>query len=106
MDAVESILEKKVISGFAPHEAVPVPFSDQLKGQGVICTTPFQAEFEVAAALWEPRLFPICSPFLPAVTDIVRCAARLKLAEYIPGCKVLLSSPRTHGLLTQVLHPR
>lgn len=91
-DIVESILENKVTSGVVPHDVTPIPLATQHQPLGVICTTPFVAEFEVASALWEPRLFPICSTALPAVAEIVRYAVRIRIDQFaIPGCEYRLT---------------
>lgn len=42
-------------------------------------TTPFLAEFEVAAALWEPRLFPIISNAAIRAEDIGRYQVKVNL---------------------------
>ncbi|KDQ18535.1 hypothetical protein BOTBODRAFT_185105 [Botryobasidium botryosum FD-172 SS1] len=78
-EVVESILENRVTNGFAPHDAVPIPLETRHNSPCVVCTTPFLAEFEVAAAMWEPRLFPICSTALPALDSIVRYAVKMDL---------------------------
>ncbi|KDQ18534.1 hypothetical protein BOTBODRAFT_28921 [Botryobasidium botryosum FD-172 SS1] len=77
-EVVESILENRVTNGFAPHDAAPIPLSARQNPPCVVCTVPFMAEFEVSAAVWEPRLFPICSATLPALDSIVRYSVKME----------------------------
>lgn len=84
-DVVVSILENKVMAGFALHKATPVPLTARENPLCVVCTTPFIAEFKVAAAMWEPRLFPICSPALLTLDSLVRYAVPLKIQKMSGG---------------------
>lgn len=78
-ELVESILENRLTRSAPPHDKAPAPLSDRSKPTVAICTLPFLAEFEVAAALcqWEPRLFPIVSHALPLVEDIKRYSVKI-----------------------------
>lgn len=69
-----------------------MPLSDRDKPLCVVCTSPFVVDFEIAAALWEPRLFPICSGALPALDSIVRYSVVLEL-EQVPGSESVVLSP-------------
>ena len=84
-DVVESILDNKVIDGFPPHDVAPVLLASRTEPLVTICTTPFKADFEVAAALWEQRLFPICSTSLPPVDTIERYSVQLTRVEHMLG---------------------
>lgn len=69
-DIVVAILENKVRISAKPHTIKPIPLITRGSMTSHFNTTPFQAEFEVVAALWESRLFPIVSAALPALDDI------------------------------------
>ena len=68
-DTVAAILENRLHKSAKPHAVTPIPLASRGSTVKHLNTAPFQAEFEVAAALWEPRLFPIVSPALPALDD-------------------------------------
>lgn len=71
-------MENRLTYSARPHEVVPIPVADRALPAVSLCTTPFLAEFEVAAALWEPRLFPICTLAIPPLEGIRRYAVKVE----------------------------
>ncbi|KAJ7586341.1 hypothetical protein C8J56DRAFT_103668 [Mycena floridula] len=92
-DLVNMILDNRLERSAIPHEMSPANIANRTKPLVGICTVPFQAEFEVAAALWEPRLFPILSSALPAIDDIRRYSIHVAL-EKISALKRVLPNRR------------
>ncbi|KAF9055371.1 hypothetical protein BDZ89DRAFT_1055971 [Hymenopellis radicata] len=81
-DLVEQILENRLERSTPPHLLSPVPIAGRKKPLVPICTVPFLAEFEVAAALWEARLFPISSnAAIPDLSDIRRYTVKIPREE-------------------------
>lgn len=80
-DLVDRILENRLERCAQPHRKAPVPLEEHRKAMIPVCTLPFLADVEVAAAIWEPLLFPILSPKLPAVGDIRRFSVKLRLVH-------------------------
>ncbi|KAJ7578709.1 hypothetical protein C8J56DRAFT_968871 [Mycena floridula] len=94
-DLVERILDNRLDRSAIPHEKAPAPVVGRTNEKMSLCTLPFLAEFEVAAALWEPRLFPIVCSALPAIEEIRRYSITIPLKRLTALMKV---SP-THNVL-------
>ncbi|KAJ7597888.1 hypothetical protein C8J56DRAFT_1159677 [Mycena floridula] len=94
---VQSILDNTLKSISTPHQAAPAELPTSVGKLVGTSTLPFLAEFEVAAALWQPRLFPIPSSALPDIRDIGRYSIKIPLLE-IPA----LEGTKNHKVLLLV----
>ncbi|KAF9055350.1 hypothetical protein BDZ89DRAFT_1055943 [Hymenopellis radicata] len=97
-DLVERILENRLERSSPPHNAAPAPIAGRDKALISVCTTPFLVEFEVAATLWEPRLFPISSDAMISPSDIRRYSVKIPIRRIV----LLSNLPPSHMVFSMV----